>query len=127
MRQILHLGFLLVALAQVCASQQVVDRIVATVNRQPILFSDWEVEMRYEALLDQKPLPLADTVARAALDRLIDQELLRQQVKSYRLADATAADINDRVAELRKQIPGTQSDAAFHALLDRYGLSESEL
>ena len=111
----------------VCAAQQVVDRIVATVNRQPILLSEWEVELRYEAMLDQKPLPASDDVAHAALDRLIDQELLRQQLKSYRVDEPSRAEIDDRVKEIRRQIPGAQSEAGYQADLTRYGLTEQEL
>ena len=127
MRRTFQVAGLLMALAGVCVAQQVVDRIIATVNRQPVLLSDWEVEMRYEAMVDQKPLPLADETARGALDRLIDQELLRQQIRSYRLPEPSEQDIGDRVNELRKQLPGGENEAAFRAMLGRYGLSDGEL
>ncbi len=127
MRRFLQIVFVTAAMAGVCAAQQVVDRIVATVNRQPILLSDWDVEMRYEAMLGQKPLPLADEAARSALDRLIDQELVRQQIKSYRIAEPTAGELSDRVAALRKQLVNGDSQPAFRALLDRYGITEAEL
>jgi hypothetical protein len=127
MRRWLQLVVLLAMAAAPCAAQQVVDRIVATVNHEPILLSDWEVEMRYEALLDQKPLPLSDEVARGALDRLIDQELVRQQIRSYRLAEPSAKDISARVGEMRKQLLTADTDAGFGAMLARYGLSDDEL
>jgi hypothetical protein len=127
MRRFLQLVLLLALSAGVCAAQQVVDRIIATVNHDPILLSDWEVEMRYEAMLDQKPLPLTDEVARGALDRLIDQELVRQQIRSYRMAEPSAKDISTRMAELRKQLLTSDTDAGFRALLGRYGISEEEL
>lgn len=115
----------ILALAIVCPAQQVIDRIVATVNGQPILLSDWEVEMRFEALLDRKPLPLVTDEARGALDRLIDQELLREQYKTYRLTEPSAGDVDQRVADLRRQIGGAD-DAAFRSQLAQYGLSQSE-
>lgn len=115
----------LLALVGTCAAQQVVDRIIATVNGQPILLSDWEVEMRFEALLDRKPLPLSDDDARAALDRIIDHELLRQQFKTYRLAEPSAADIDRRFADVRQQLDAS-SDAVFNEMLRRYGLSRNE-
>jgi hypothetical protein len=126
MRRVVQLVPLVLAFAGWCAAQQVVDRIVATVNRQPILLSDWEVEMRYEAMLDQKALPLSDEVAHGALERLIDQELLRQQIRSYRLTEASAQEVTDRLLELRKQL-NCDRDGAFQTLLARYGLSEGEL
>jgi hypothetical protein len=127
MRRISQIALLLIAGAALCNAQQVVDRIVATVNRQPVLLSDWEVEMRYEAMIEQKPLPLSDDIARGALDRLIDQELLRQQIRSYQLEDPATKEIGDRVADIRKQLPNGGNDAAFQAILARYGLTESEL
>jgi SurA N-terminal domain len=127
MRRFLQLVLFLALSAGVCAAQQVVDRIIATVNHDPILLSDWEVEMRYEAMLDQKPLPLTDEVARGALDRLIDQELVRQQIRSYRMVEPSAKDISTRMAELRKQLLTSDTDAGFRALLGRYGISEEEL
>lgn len=126
MQRFLQLVTLVAALSAVSAAQQLVDRIVATVNRQPILLSDWEVEMRYEAMLDQKPLPLNDEAAHGALDRLIDQELVQQQIRSYRLTEPSAQEITDRLIEIRKQL-NSDSDAAFRALLSRYGISEGEV
>jgi len=127
MRRLLQSVLLSLALVALGGAQQVVDRIVATVNGQPILLSDWEVEMRFEALLNQKPLPVSDEVAHAALDRLIDQELLQQQIRSYRLMEPAAEDVSARVAEVRKQLPNGEDAAAYHALLARYGLSEAEV
>ena len=127
MRRTVQIVALLALLAGICPAQQIVDRIVATVNRQPILLSDWEVEMRCEAMLDQKALPLSDDVAHSALDRLIDQELVRQQIRSYRLAEPSAEEISRRVDEVRKQLVAREDLTAFRGLLARYGLSENEL
>jgi hypothetical protein len=127
MRRFSQLVAVLLSLASFCSAQMMVDRIVATVNRQPVLLSDWEVEMRFEAMLEQKELPLNDEAARAALERLIDQELLRQQIKSYQLQAPTSPEIDSRVAEVRKQLPAADNAAGFASLLNKYGLSEGEL
>lgn len=127
MRRFLQLVVAAAVLAGVCPAQQVVDRIVATVNRQPILLSDWDVEMRYEAMLDQKPLPVDDAAARGALDRLIDQELIRQQMKPYRIIEPTPAELAERVAEIRKQLPNAGTPSGYSALLERYGITEAEV
>jgi hypothetical protein len=106
---------------------EVIDRIVATVNGQPILQSEWEVEMRYEALLDQRPLPSTLEAAQAVLDRLIDQELLRQQIKVYRLGTIGDAEIRERLQNIRRQIPGAGTEAEWRAMLARYGLTQDEV
>src|ERR1700735_4556260 len=62
---------------------EVIDRIVATVNGHIILQSDWEEALRYEALLNGRALnQFTDDDRRAVLDRLIDQQLLAEQIKS---------------------------------------------
>ncbi len=126
MRRVLQLGMV----ALVCCGwlrAEVIDRIVATVNGQPILQSEWDVEMRYEALLDQRPLPSTPEAAQAVLDRLIDQELLRQQIKVYRLRAISDSDVVQRIQELRRQIPNGTNDSEWRAMLSRYGLSEEEV
>ncbi|MGH9522018.1 MAG: SurA N-terminal domain-containing protein [Terriglobales bacterium] len=125
MAHALCLAVVMLALVITSAGQQVVDRIVATVNGQPILLSDWEVEIRFEALLDNKSLPVSGDDARAALDRLIDHELLREQFKTYRLSEPSADEVDQRAADLRKQI-GASDDAAFQSLLTKYGLNKNE-
>jgi hypothetical protein len=127
MKRYVQLAFVLLMASLVCPAQQMVDRIVATVNRQPILLSDWEVEMRYEAMLEQKSLPVSEDSAHGALNRLIDQELLRQQMKSYRLAEPSKDEMDARIREIRKQIPGAESESGLRTILGRYGLSEGEM
>lgn len=126
MKRVLQIVTIAVVTVGMCVAQEVVDRIVATVDHQPILLSDWEVEVRYEALLNQQPLPLSDEASRAALDRLIDQELLREQTRSYRVDDPTKIEIDLRVTEIRRQLPDGKTDGTFRAALARYGLSEEE-
>lgn len=126
MKRVLQIVAMAIITASVCAAQQVVDKIVATVNREPILLSDWEVEVRYEALLNQQTLPLSDEASRAALDRLIDQELLRQQTRSYRVEDPTKDEIDVRIAQVRRQLPSASTTDAFQSALAKYGLSEPE-
>src|ERR1700749_287587 len=60
----------------------VVDRVVANVNGHVVLQSDWEEEVSFEAFEDGKdPASFTEAERKAALDRLIDQELLREQVR----------------------------------------------
>jgi peptidyl-prolyl cis-trans isomerase SurA len=62
------------------AAPQVIDRIVATVNGQVILQSDLDEALCYEALLSGRPLSgFLEEDRRTVLDRLIDQELLREK------------------------------------------------
>jgi SurA-like protein len=126
MRRALQIAVVCMACAGLLRGE-IVDRIVATVNGQPILQSDWDTAMRCEAFLDQRPLQFAPEAARASLDRLVDQELLRQQIRSLQLQPVGEDRLRSRLEEIRHQIPGAASDAGWQAALSRYGLTQSEL
>lgn len=107
---------------------EIVERIVATVNGHIILESDWEDALCYEAFVAGRPLERITTDDRkAALDRLIDQELLREQMQSSDFQHATEQEIDARIAEVRNRYPEAGTNSAWQALLVRYGLAEAEL
>ena len=108
---------------------EIIDRIVATVNRSVILQSDWDDAVRYEAFIGGRPLDhITNEDRKAALDRLIDQELLREQV--HLANPAVAAELEEvakRIEEIRKQYPGAETEAGWLDKLGQYGLSEAGL
>jgi peptidyl-prolyl cis-trans isomerase SurA len=110
------------------AASEVIDRIVATVNGRVILQSDWDEALCYEALLRGRALAdFTEDDRRAALDRLIDQELLREQMKSADFRHATDAEVTARVAGARKQYPQAASDEGWHSLLARFHITEKDV
>jgi peptidyl-prolyl cis-trans isomerase SurA len=116
------------SLAPSRASAEVIDRIVATVNGHIILQSDWDEALCYEALLTNRSLgQFTEDDRRAVLDRLIDQELLRGQMKSADFVHATDAEAATRVADARKQYPQAASSEVWRALLANYHLTEKDL
>jgi len=116
------------ALAFPTGAAEVIDRIEATVNGHIILQSDWEDAVRYEAFSGGRPLDhLTAEDRKSALDHLIDQELLREQLRAPEYPHASPEEVANRVAEIRKQYPHTETEPGWHALLDSYGLSEGDL
>ena len=110
------------------AQAEVVDRIVATVNRHVILQSDWDEALRYEALLNGRALSqFTDEDRRAVLDRLIDQELLSEQMKSAYFQHASESEAAARVDQARKQYPEAATDAGWQSLLTGFRLTEKDL
>ena len=110
------------------ALAEVVDRIVATVNGRVILQSDLDEALCYDALLTGRSVAdFTDDELRATLDRLIDQELLREQMKSADFRHATDTEVSARIADARKQYPETVTDDSWRSLLARYHISEKEL
>jgi hypothetical protein len=114
------------ALVRSSVGGEIVDRVVTSVNGHVVLQSDWEQELAIEAFSNARD-PDSFTLAErnAALDRLIDQQLLREQVRPSE--SAPAAQVAARVAELRKLHPECATDEGWHATLQRYGLTESSL
>jgi peptidyl-prolyl cis-trans isomerase SurA len=119
------MGALILPAAQ---AGQVIDRIVATVNGHIILQSDWDEALCYEALLNGRALnQFVEDDRRAVLDRLIDQELLAEQMKSALFQHASEAEAAARLAEARKQYPEAATGEGWRSVLSKFGLSEKNL
>lgn len=110
------------------ARAEVIDRIVAKVNGHIILQSDLDDALRYEALLSGKRLDqFTEEDRRAVLDRLVDQELLDEQMKSTSFQHASQAEAQARVAEARKLYPEAVSEEGWNAVLNRFQLNQKDL
>jgi len=119
---------LVLAVGAPARAGEVLDQIVATVNGHVILQSDWEDAMRYEAFIaGRHPGEITGTDRKAALDRLIDQELLREQIHASDFQRATDEEVAKRIQEVRKQYSDAGGDEGWHSLLARYGLTEAGL
>ena len=120
---------ILISLAGIAArADDVIERIVATVNGHAILQSDWEEAICYEAFMDGRSLDKLTVDDRhATLDRLIDQELLRQQVQSGNPRQSSLQAVEQRIQEIRKLYPAAATEQGWSTTLQRYGLNEQEL
>ena len=118
----------LLAIALPARAGDVLDRIVATVNNHIILQSEWQDAVRYDAFVAGRALDQVQAADRkAALDHLIDQELLREQMRSSGFPHASGEEVEKNVQEIRKRYPAAEGDAVWQAALNRYGLTEKEL
>src|SRR4051812_15579352 len=115
-------------LAFSCSPAEAIDRIVATVNGHIILLTDWEDSLRFEAFSSGRSLERFTAEERkAVLNRLIDQELLGEQRRSPDIQHAPPGEVEQRVAEIRKQYPGPDNELGWRTVLQRYRLSEEGL
>ena len=104
----------------------IVDKIVANVNGHAVLKSDWEEELSFEAFANGRELDtLTPSERKAALERLIDQELLREQVRPTTPAPKDV--IAGKIGDLRKLYPTAAGDEGWRATLSRYGMTQSAL
>jgi hypothetical protein len=118
---------ILLAIALPATAGDILDRIVATVNNHIILQSEWQDAVRYEAFVAGRALDQVQAADRkTALDHLIDQELLREQMRSSGFPHAGSEEVEKSLQEIRKRY-AADAEAGWDAALKRYGLTEQEL
>lgn len=129
MRRLLHITtyILLLLPMSVCAGE-VIDGVIATVNRKPVLQSDWDDAVRFEALMQQKPLRNVTEADRAdGLRRLIDRRLLEIQMADPNYLAPSREDVRANLAKLRDQIPVARTEQGWEKLIASYGFSQREM
>lgn len=103
---------------------ELLDRVVATVNGHIILQSDWEDELRYEAFMEARsPEQISGADQKAALDRLIDQELLREQMRTSEIQPASDQEVTAQEEAVRGRYPDARTEQVWQAELARYGIT----
>jgi hypothetical protein len=106
----------------------VIDGVVATVNRQPILRSDWDDAVRFEAFMQQKKLVDVTEADRVlALQHLIDRQLLKAQMGDSSYMQPKDDALQQDIDKVRAQVPNGKDEAAWQKLLTGYGFTEAEL
>jgi len=126
MRARLH--FVMVLLLAGLGQAQVVDRMVAVVNKRVILESELDQATRVEFLLQAKPLQSLTQVDRSAvLELLIDRSLLDQQIVNPVMLDPAREELAARIKELRDGMPGAAENEHWNAILAGYGLTQQDV
>ncbi|GEM_PF-235317 len=115
----IHLVFGAIAFAAV------LDRVAVVVGKDVITEGELLEELRLEDFTASRPLDLSPAARRAAADRLIDQQLIRQdmEIAHYKAPDPKEAEA--MVRNFRNQ--HFRAEQEFRAALNRYGLTEEEL
>ena len=131
MKRALHFAIcicVLLSLAAPAFAGEVIDGIVATVNREPILRSDWDDAVRFEAFMQQKKLAEVREADRVlALQHLIDRQLLKAQMGDANYMQPKEDALQQDIDKVRAQVPNGKNDAAWQKLLASYGLNEADL
>jgi hypothetical protein len=121
--------FLLGALSVTVSRQagaEVVDRTIAVVNKRLVTWSDLDLQMRFEALENQRALSDLNTKDRSeAFDHLVQYCVLREQMQG--VVPVGLVEVNARLAELRGTWQAENDDAKWASTLARYGISAAEL
>jgi hypothetical protein len=128
MRTRLHFVIVLLLAGVVQPQAQVVDRMVAVVNKRVILESELDQATRVEFLLQAKPIERLTSADRTAImERLIDRSLLDQQIVNPAMLDPAPEELKAKIEEIREGIPGASSDERWNIVLVGYGLTEQDV
>jgi peptidyl-prolyl cis-trans isomerase SurA len=120
--------YVIVLLLAGIAQAQVVDRMVAVVNRHVILESELDQATRVEFLLQAKPIERVTSVDRmAVLERLIDRSLLDQQIVNPAMLDPAPEELKAKIEEMRQGIPGASTNESWKNILTGYGLTQQDV
>jgi len=112
-------------------SGQEIDRVVAIVDGDLILDSDVDEERRFTAFQPYRD-PNADFSRDRAIERLINRDLILQQIKLQPQTNISDADAKKDLEEVRKSIPECKqyacgTDAGWQKFLAAHGFTEPEL
>jgi len=107
----------------------VLDKVVAVVNRHAILASDIDEEIRL-SVLDPALSGQIELTRQRALDQLISQTLIQQQIRrdDLQAVEPTQEEVNARVEETRRVLPecvhqNCASEAGWKAFLATHKLT----
>jgi peptidyl-prolyl cis-trans isomerase SurA len=106
---------------------EVLDRIVASVNGHVILQSDWNEELEYQSLMgghEMQAMTAADRTA--ALDRLVDRELLSEQVSTTEFGQTTADEIDKQLQQLKSDYV-SNAKTSWSAAVASHSFTEIEI
>lgn len=119
-------ALLLLSIAAGMTGAVVLDRVAVIVGKRAVKTSDLERDLRATQFLNRQPLDLSTAAKRKAADRLVEQEMIRQEIQSGGYSQPTEQDATAFLAQLRRD-RFNGSDPQMRAALSRYGLSEDQL
>jgi hypothetical protein len=107
------------------SSAAVVDRLALVVGKTAFTQSEVDNEARLTALETGKPLDLSAAQRKQAAERLVDQQLLRDEMQVTGFQTLSTSDADALLRKFHQQ--HYASEAMYNAALARYGVTEDEL
>jgi peptidyl-prolyl cis-trans isomerase SurA len=107
---------------------EIIDGVIATVNRKPVLQSDWDDAVCFEAFMQQKPLHAVTEADRvSALQRLIDRRVLEIEMNDPNYLAPSRDEVRASLAKIREQIPSATTEQGWKDLLASYAITERDI
>jgi hypothetical protein len=116
------------ALASASPAQQetdLLDRIAVTVGKNAITETEVLDEIRVTAVLNGDPLDFSPKARREAAERLVDQQLIRSDMKAVSYPEPENSEAERMLAEFRQQ--RFRSDGEYREALRQHGVGEEQL
>jgi len=120
-------GFLIILLAASASSAVVVlDRMAVIVGKHVVKTSDIDWDLRVTEFLNRQPLNFSEQTRRQSAERLIDQEIIREDIVTGNYRRPPDSDADALLAQIRRdRFAG--SDSGMREALQRYGIAEDQL
>ena len=104
---------------------EIIDRIAIIAGTDAILESDIQRDIRLTSFLNGKPPDFSTSSRKAAASRLIDQDLIRKQIRAGSYPPASNAQVDALVSQIKNGRFG--DEAEYRKALGRYGIDEAAL
>ena len=117
--------FILEFLCVLLSSAAVLDRIAVVVGNTVLTESEVDEELRLEQFMASRPPDFSPQQRRAAADRLVDQQLIRQEIQVAHYQTPEPAKADSMLSAFRER--QYRTDAEFRAALQKYALTEDQL
>jgi parvulin-like peptidyl-prolyl isomerase len=107
---------------QATSAAVVLDRVAVVVGLRAVKTSDIDRDLRASQFLNRQKLDLSDAARKRVAERLAEQELIRQEIRTGRYSQPTSADVDAFLARIRQDRFGG-SDEKLRSALAQYGLT----
>jgi hypothetical protein len=103
---------------------EIVDRVAANIELRAITDSEVRDQIRVAAFIDEAEPDFSAENLRNALDRIIDQTLMRDEMEFVRFQGPSAEEVAPLVQQVKARF---SNDTAYQAALRKYGITEEQL
>ena len=121
MRRVLVMSSLILG----SVTAEIIDRIVVSIGSQVITASEIRRELQMTAFLNGEEPDFGADARRKAVERLIEQKLIRKEMEVGRYPGPSAADTEPLLQQIREQ--RFKSNEEYLQALAKYGISEPDL
>jgi hypothetical protein len=118
--------FLILLVASVSSAVVVLDRMAVILDKHVIKTSDIDLDLRVTEFLNRQPLNFSEQAKRPSAERLIDQEIIREDIVTGNYRRPLDSDADALLSQIRRDRFGG-SDPAMREALQRYGITEDQL